>query len=162
MRHSIHCENPDIFAVLIQFFYRFTLAEFNDPILAVLIYQVADKYDVPGLRKLAANRFEKSCDPKNNFEAFGTALKEIDERTAPNDKTLWEIVVPLVKQNMGFLLAQKEFKSTIKEINALYFRLLEEWSLDDSGENAAIDPALLADGGTSFVSIGWGGGRVVG
>ena len=154
-------EDPDVFAIMIDYFYSSILPAIADPVKAVLIYQVADKYDIPQLRQLAAGRLKTACNPLDNFARFVLVLKEIDERTAPNDKTLWDVVVPVVKQNMAIILARPDFRTTIKGLDTLYFRLLAEMSLSDAPtDHINITPAPRGSG--FLFGIPRSGGRTLG
>ncbi|KAK4625353.1 hypothetical protein CLAFUW4_06474 [Fulvia fulva] len=155
-------EDPDTFHALIHFLYNFTWCpSMVEPTQVVAVYQLADKYLVPPLYQLAASRFKQACDPKGNTETFIDAIDAVLESTAPGDDTLWNIVFPMIKQNMRLLTKNASFVDLLQKHEDLNIRLLEEMSVSEPAEHTAIDPDLLADGG-GWGSIYGGGGRKLG
>ncbi len=51
-------------------------------------------------------------------------MKLIDECTNEKDATLWDIVLPTIKQNMGPLLREAEFQQYVFENSPLNLKLL--------------------------------------
>ncbi|KAK4502624.1 hypothetical protein PRZ48_006050 [Zasmidium cellare] len=133
-------EPENIVEGLIQYFYQCTWDESvrgDTPkaLFCVQIYQVADKYDVPHLRTLATNRFKISCETTLlNVPAFVEAIYAIDECCNPEDRTLWDIVMPILKSNMVPLLEHEEFRAMIKDKDELNFELLRLLASDKKEE----------------------------
>ena len=144
------------------------------PTQVVAVYQLADKYDVPALRQLAASRFKRACENEGDLEGFVDAVDAVLESTAPNDDTLWKIVFPLMKKQMGRLTTNASFKDLLQKHEDLNLRLLNEMSLSEGSSSTtgygSTDPALQPDddgsgggyGGYNGGYFGAGGGRTLG
>ena len=102
---------------------------------AVKVYAIADKYQVSQLQHLAVQRFKNVCHPKVDIDDFITAITLIDECTNPNDPTLWQIVLPAIKNNMSLLESDK-FRELISEMKDLNFKLL---ALLDKSNSSSVD-----------------------
>lgn len=72
--------------------------------LSVSLYAIADKYSVPSLCTLAANRFSDVLDLAADLEDYFTAIKTIKPSVYEGDKTLWDIVVRVTRRHISFLL----------------------------------------------------------
>ena len=96
---------------------------------AVKVYAVADKYDVAQLQSTAAQRFKNGCATTDVVDFIKTVYL-IDELTNPRDKTLWDIVLPVIKANVTTLLLPPKFQALIFDMKHLNLKLLS--LLDDS------------------------------
>ena len=90
----------------------------------VRVYAIADKYQVFKLQKLAASKFEHVCDPSDDLHDFIAAVHVVDECTNPTDRTLWNVLIPKVKNNIAYLLGAPEFRALIDDMPQLKFDLL--------------------------------------
>ena len=101
---------------------------------AVKVYALADKYELLQLQTLAAQRFKAVCDPKTDLTDFINATTLIEDCSNPNDATLWEVVIPVIKKNIAYLLQNEESKALIlgmKELNVMLLRLLDGSKVSD-------------------------------
>lgn len=152
-------DEPKVLAVLIQYFYNFTLdltkrpEDWSRSAFVVQVYAIADKYDVPQLRDLCTKHFEKTCDPLSDVGDFIEAIRAVDEYTVGSvGKPLWDVVKPKMRDNVTFLLTQEGFKALFleSEFQPLFFELLG--MLDPSsgqGEEDLDRASTTADGGWS-------------
>ncbi|KAH9839621.1 Broad-Complex, Tramtrack and Bric a brac [Teratosphaeria destructans] len=93
---------------------------------AVRVYACADKYDVPSLRAMAASvlkkRVARIADPKGEgLEEFLETIRSVEALTSETDATLWEIVVPRIRENLGALMGNGEerFFALVRESEGL-------------------------------------------
>jgi hypothetical protein len=87
------------------------------------VYALADKYDVPPLRGLVVRRLKLFCDPTINIEEFVAVMRVTDACTAEN--TIWDVLLPLAKSNIGLLLANESFRELVVEIPTIALSLLD-------------------------------------
>ena len=111
---------------------------------AVKVYAVADKYLVSKLKGMAASRLKRVCDPLANLDDFIATIHLIDECTSPDDRMLWEIVIPAMKANMTELLKIEKFQTLIFDNKELNLNLLAQ--LDESGSDILTTSAFLRGG----------------
>lgn len=90
----------------------------------VKVYAIADYYDVKKLQDFAAKRLNKVCDPTRDLDDFVRCISLINAGTQGSDRTLWDIVIPKIKENITFLLGTEAFKELIEQIPQLKFDLL--------------------------------------
>lgn len=119
-------EDPNIFSVVIKHLYQFVYDDSGrgdtaPAPFAVLVYAAADMYDIEPLRTQAAKRLKDTIDP-NDADAFIETIHAIDENTA--DQVLWDIVIPVIKSNMGHLLQHERFREMLHGMKELNYRLL--------------------------------------
>ncbi|KAM3417088.1 hypothetical protein BST61_g8664 [Cercospora zeina] len=119
-------EDPGIFSVLIKHLYSFKYedsarGDVEAAPFAVFVYGLADKYDIEPLRAQAAKQLKEVLNPKD-VGTFIETVHAIDENTA--DQVLWDIVIPVIKSNMGQLLQHQQFRNMLHEMKDLNFRLL--------------------------------------
>lgn len=88
------------------------------------VYALADKYDAKKLQSLAANKLQQMCDPTQNLKDFIDAVHAIELYTNPDDRALWDVVLPKIKSNIDYLLDKSEFRELIEDIPQLKFDLL--------------------------------------
>ena len=110
------------------------LQDKNSMSFAVKVYAIADKYELTGLQRLAAQRFGNICNPNTNLDDFINSVYLIDESTNPNDQALWKIVIPVIKSDISFLLDLKEFNDLLANVNGLTGKVL-----------SLLDPSKAAD-----------------
>ncbi|KAF2207076.1 hypothetical protein CERZMDRAFT_102774 [Cercospora zeae-maydis SCOH1-5] len=149
-------EDLEIFSVLIRHLYSFTYddstrGEAESAPFAVFVYALADKYHIEPLRAQAAKRLKETIDPRN-VDTFIETVHAVDENTA--DQVLWDIVIPVIKSNVGQLLKHEQFRDMLHGMKDLLFRLLsmldpsagkielgkvQEQTADVDGEEGDID-----------------------
>ncbi|KAK4502625.1 hypothetical protein PRZ48_006051 [Zasmidium cellare] len=133
-------EDASILQAVINYMYGFPWDDsirddlLSSTVFAVLVYQAADKYEIPPLTTLAASRFKMACDPLTDVPAFVDGIRHIDSCCNPKDRTLWDIALPLIKKNMTHLLKFEEFRTLIKENDELNFELLGQMYQEASVE----------------------------
>lgn len=129
----------------------------SEPEFAVSIYAIADKYSFDPLRKVAIRVLSETCDPAQNPADFIAAIYAIDTNTAPNDLSLWNIVIPKIKAAISVLCESPDFlKMITRDIPDLAVVLLR--SLDKS--SVAVfrsTPFELGSGGNEGKGGEWEG-----
>ena len=90
----------------------------------VKVYAIADKYDVKQLQTFAATRLGQVLDPQNDLQDFINAVQAVDESSQLGDRTLWDVVIPTIKDSITYLLGQSEFREMLDDIPQLQFDLL--------------------------------------
>jgi hypothetical protein len=88
----------------------------------VHVYALADKYDLPPLRSLVAQRLGEVCDPTTEIDEFVALLRVVDACTA--ERTLWDILLPKVRVNIKLLLKEESFQELVMEMPSLTLPLL--------------------------------------
>lgn len=109
-------------------------------IFSVNMYAIADKYDVPSLRKNAASQLNAFCNPDWVMDDFIAAVRAIDDLTNPEDATLWDVVLPKVQKNLGLLLEKELFKELVFDKPDFTFRFLG-FLAKTSGKNSSTPPS---------------------
>lgn len=85
-------DDPHVLRVLVRYLYKNVLdatqafsfsssphRRLGDSAFLIHIYAIADKYDVPALRKLALQRLVETCHPRRDERDFIGALRVVDE-----------------------------------------------------------------------------------
>ncbi|KAK3624215.1 hypothetical protein LTR56_021151 [Elasticomyces elasticus] len=152
-------DDPVILKALIKFMYHFTYDDSTrgDESLAsfaIRLYVIADKYDVVGLRTLAASKLDQVLTPFDDEEGFVSALEAIHEYTANNK--LWDIAVPKILANIGSFVKNKAFMDLVRELPEVLARLLAR----DGKAMGEGDEAASQDGDEAWMPIR--GGRRLG
>ena len=121
-------DDPDALHALIRHLYNCgyddTICKENVMSFNVKVYAIADKYDVKQLQKFAATRLSRVCDPERDLNDFIATVYAIDECNNPKDRTLWDVVIPKIKNNISYLLGTAEFRVVLDDIPQLKFDLL--------------------------------------
>lgn len=123
-------DDPEVLASLIHYFYNNTYDDSSRgehqavQTFTVHVYAIADKYDVPQLQQLAAQKFGKVCAPVSDIDDFIAALCAVDGATNPADNTLWKVVLPIIEKNISYLLQHEQFKAVVDSIPELKWGLL--------------------------------------
>ncbi|KAL6703611.1 hypothetical protein ACN47E_009471 [Coniothyrium glycines] len=109
--------------------YRVTLPEVNgnseQMLLHAKMYELADKYDVIGLKVLAKEKFERACGHFWNASCFGTAAHHAFSTTPEADQGLRRIISTTISKHME-LIEKPEVKVLLTEFNGLALGILEE------------------------------------
>jgi hypothetical protein len=89
------------------------------------MYEIADKYDVVGLKDLAIEKFRRACHHFWNTDEFSVAAHHVFSTTPDHDKGLRDIVSAAISAHMG-LIKKPEVKVLLTEFNGLALGILEE------------------------------------
>jgi hypothetical protein len=95
--------------------------EVDQPALlsSVLVYAIADKYDIQPLKELAKNRFETSAEKNWAHKDFSDTVKEIFESTPKSDRGLRDIAIRIIASHADMLIQKDEFRQLIEEVGDL-------------------------------------------
>ncbi|KAK7214707.1 hypothetical protein V2G26_002710 [Clonostachys chloroleuca] len=93
-------------------------------VLHAQVYALAEKYNISGLKALAATKFKCEVDSHWHSEDFMLALKEVYNSTVDHDRVLRDIVVQAVSGHLQ-LLESKPFQEAIKGLDFSYDLLLK-------------------------------------
>jgi hypothetical protein len=88
------------------------------------MFEIADKYDVIGLKQLAREKFLRAAAVFWNSDEFAPAAHYVFSTTPETDKGLRDIVSKLVSQHMS-LLNKPEVEALLTEFNGLALSLLK-------------------------------------
>lgn len=102
-------------------------------VFAVHIYAIADKYGVDALREKAAERLSGNPFSDVYYDDLVGVLRAIEECTNPKDTTLWDIVLPKVKDNINLLLKDEDFTNLICEKPEINLRILKAFGGEGIG-----------------------------
>lgn len=118
-----------------HYFYNFTypttFASRNkdaESSFTVRVYALADKYDVPPLRAMAAQKLQNVADPNRSLDDFVAAIRSIEESCNPKDTTLWDIVMPTIIGNIEWLADDEKFFALVQCMSVLNRGLLKRQS----------------------------------
>ncbi|KAI4666976.1 uncharacterized protein J4E79_001657 [Alternaria viburni] len=89
------------------------------------MYEIADKYDIPGLKDLVKVKFRLACKLSWNTLAFGNAAHYAFSTTPDDDKGLRDIVTDTIAAHMKALLKLPEIGALLIEFNGLAYDLLK-------------------------------------
>ncbi|CAH0046557.1 unnamed protein product [Clonostachys solani] len=93
-------------------------------VLHAQVYALGEKYDISGLKALAAAKFKSEVDLYWHSEDFMLALKEVYNSTVDHDRLLRDIVVQAVSGHLQ-LLESKAFQDAIKGLDFSYDLLIK-------------------------------------
>lgn len=89
------------------------------------MYEIADKYNVSGLKDLVKEKFARACDHYKDKPDFAIAAHHAFSTTPENDKGLRDIVSRTISANME-LVQVPQVKVLMTESNGLALSVLEE------------------------------------
>lgn len=89
------------------------------------MYEVADKYDVAGLKDLVAHKFKASCKAYWDKPAFAQAAHYAFSTTPENDMGLRSIVAKVICENIDALINKPEIEVLLTEFGGLSYQLLK-------------------------------------
>jgi len=90
---------------------------FGDAIINVLVYAIADKYNVPLLKALAKEKFQNVMRSKNfkwNPDAFAGVCTQIYSTTPSSDRGLRTCAKHLMRKHKESLHVNKVFRSLLQ------------------------------------------------
>ncbi|KAL8948051.1 MAG: hypothetical protein Q9222_005732 [Ikaeria aurantiellina] len=91
----------------------------------ILIYALADKYDIEGLGELSQTKFEIRSADEWEVEDILTILPQVYKATPSSDRGLRDIILKVCSQHMDGLMMTGMFRQILLEDNALSFEILE-------------------------------------
>lgn len=89
------------------------------------MYEVADKYDVVGLKDLVIEKFSIYCRNLWNDPIFTTAAHYVFSTTPDSDKGLRDIVTKTISEHMTELIEKPEVEALLTQFNGLAYGLLK-------------------------------------
>lgn len=128
-------DDPKIIAHLIRFFYTGAFDDepaANDPLAdgrlttCAKVYIIADKYDVPELKKLAATKFENAVSTDWNTESFSLSIELIYESLPDSDRVLKNIALIATSNHIKELSDRGEFVRMCKSDGEIAFDILNQ------------------------------------
>jgi hypothetical protein len=89
------------------------------------MYELADKYDVVGLKDLVKEKFGRACQNFWDDPIFANAAHHAFSTTPDHDKSLRDIVSKTVAGHMKALVKKPEIEALLTEFNGLAYGLLK-------------------------------------
>lgn len=89
------------------------------------MYEIADKYDVRGLKGLATRKFNDACSCFWNHEKFAAAARYVFMSTPDGDRCLRNVILETLLENTE-LLSKPEIMSLLQKNNHLCYDVLRE------------------------------------
>jgi hypothetical protein len=122
-------DDPNVLQALLSYFYKLNYDDTMRGAIpiqqyTVYVYSIADKYDVPRLQDMTAEKFENICDAVEDSDDFIDAVYAIHSSTNPNDRRLRNVVLPAIQDNISWLLELEKFKTLVDAIPELKWELL--------------------------------------
>jgi hypothetical protein len=88
---------------------------------------MAHKYDVPGLKLLAKEKFEASLQNNGTQDpGFAAATREVYHTTTEDDRGLRDIVVRAMVDNFKSLQADESFVRVLREVQEVPLDILRQ------------------------------------
>jgi len=84
-------------------------------VTVVKVYIIADKYDIPALKKLSTSKYKDLLPLGWNSEAFCQSLKQLFDETMEDDRMLKDVVIEFAGGKARELMARDDFVNLIKE-----------------------------------------------
>ncbi|KAL6157462.1 hypothetical protein ACJBU6_05013 [Exserohilum turcicum] len=104
-------------------------ARFHDPaeqlVTHTKMYEIADKYNVVGLKDLVIEKFSRACEQFWYDTYFAIAAHRAYSTTPDNDRGLRDIVCKTIAQNMGALIKKPSVEALLTEFKGLARDLLK-------------------------------------
>lgn len=104
----------------------------------VLVYAIAEKYDIPELKELAKRKFETLVNSKWPHEDFHAVTETIFSTTPEEDMGLRQIVMDICRENFQDMLEDEESKATF-----LNNKLIAATVLDAALQNNQQDKVMM-------------------
>ncbi|KAK3636858.1 hypothetical protein LTR56_013969 [Elasticomyces elasticus] len=134
---SLPDDSPDSLEVLLYYMYHdkylmfntnshYHNLEANSSKAIVRVYGIADKYGVPGLQLLATHHLAEIITfDRPELQSAITAVRTISGCTSEFDSTLWDVIIPKVREQLGWLADNDSFLKLLQEIPELNNKLLK-------------------------------------
>ncbi|KAF4122719.1 BTB protein, partial [Geosmithia morbida] len=114
-RITISDFEPCIVEAMLQFMYSFDYdTDSTGLVHDAEVYQIADKYDVPGLKAHAQKKFSASLSGRWNVFGFFVAIPVVYESTPPTDRGLRDLVIEAAQRHMGEVIKEDGFDDLIR------------------------------------------------
>lgn len=91
-----------------------------------MVYIIADKYDVPGLKDLAVQKNQKSIAINWQSDYFCSSLKLLYENTVSSDMDLKRVFLTLARSRRSSLVYEPQFAVLLEETGEIGFDLYKE------------------------------------
>lgn len=149
-------DDPQVLQAVIHYLYHFNYDESSRGetpaiVYAVQVYAIAGKYSLPGLKAQACKRFLALCTTVHeDADIIIEAIHAIDENVPEPDRTLWNLLLPAIKQfHMDALLRSDDFQTLMVEmpkVNFALMSLLAGVQNDGGGPPATVRPTGALNG----------------
>ncbi|KAG0646411.1 Kelch repeat and BTB domain-containing 5, partial [Hyphodiscus hymeniophilus] len=144
---TLNDDDLDVFECLVSFFYKETYddshnvtttlavpSSMNDSfvgtsqalLLNAKVYVMAEKFDIPELKKLATVKYEAAVPIDWNSEAMAASINVVYEETPQSDRSLKEVMIKAAGEHARYLLERSEFLSLCTQSNDVCLDLLKE------------------------------------
>ncbi|KAJ5818319.1 BTB/POZ protein [Penicillium riverlandense] len=117
-------DHPRAVLGMIAFFYgfrwhspTFDRGELSYQVFLVMLYQLADKYAIPLLKKQSKNFFEDDIKIAWDDPKFLLAITEVYQRTLKSDRALRDPVVRTCLEHLDNLKQKEDFRKMLEEID---------------------------------------------
>ncbi|EKG09370.1 BTB/POZ-like protein [Macrophomina phaseolina MS6] len=117
---ELHHDEPDTVRAMLEFCYTFayTCRPSDSPedrmIFHVHVYALGEIYDIPGLKKLAIQSFEREAN--HTFPLFPAAVRAVYETTPQSDRGLRDVVLRVCAANTNELMKNPHFEDMMDEL----------------------------------------------
>ncbi|KAF5615172.1 ARM repeat protein [Fusarium tjaetaba] len=104
--------DPAVVRAMTLFLYCFDYespADSSAMIFHARVYQIADKYDIEALKRLAATKYRTSIDAGWEMDSFPCAIELAYTTTPPGDRGLRDIALEIAVKKIGTLMSQDVF-----------------------------------------------------
>jgi len=125
-------EEPPIVERMVQFMYNrdYSDADGSDAtkdrlLINTKVYIIADKFDIPGLKLAAKEKYQEAKLIEWNCPSFFESLKLMYENTLATDRLLKEVAIEVVAKHVKELVDREEFGSLCKESGEIAFDVLK-------------------------------------
>ena len=108
----------------------------------VLVYAVAEKYDIPELKDLAKHKFQTLASSKWPHDEFQAIVECVFTTTPDNDMGLRQIVLDLCEKHFHDILKDEESRAGLLEIQAIAAVVLDAAVRKIDQDNMLLDGAL--------------------
>ncbi|KAK2616715.1 hypothetical protein QQS21_000327 [Conoideocrella luteorostrata] len=110
--------DPRVIEAMLRFMYSFDYnndSGISSMIYDAQVYQAADKYDVPGLKKLAQKKFKSAISTGWSSDDFPEAINVAYDSTPPADKGLRDLIIATSCKHINELLKNELFRGLLRE-----------------------------------------------
>ena len=122
-------------------------------VTVVKVYIIADKYDIPTLKKLSTTKYKDLLPSEWKGEVFCQSLKLLFDETMENDRMLKDVVIEFAGGKAQELMARDDFVSLIKENGDIGAEIFKA-SLNSLSKTPAISAPMAQLPNPACVSCG--------
>jgi hypothetical protein len=94
-------------------------------LLHAKMYEIAEKYDVGGLKELVIEKFSRACEHFWDDAKFSVAAYHVFSTTPDHDKGLRDVISGTIASHMKALVKKPEIETLLTEFNGLAYGLLK-------------------------------------